>query len=179
MSKELKVTIDFKPRVDEYIVFDDFMEYHKVVAEREEFEFRYEPYVKWRHKTINDVNYYFMEYHSDLLLIESEYVRMLNTVEKEYNIHECDLIKTQHNSNTRYTGGLATKEDVINYMRSERNSWLPQIYKEIDEEVKELTREYQIKVDKLNGYKTKLQDDDYLKSKIRTEIIIKNGEVSK
>lgn len=57
-------------------------------------------------------------------------------------------------------------------MNDEKRSWLPQICKEIDEEISEIKRkieELKNKISSLEKDKEKLYDEDYLKSKIETE----------
>ena len=110
--------------------------------------------------------------YDDLFLTENCYMEMLRYCKKTYKIYERNLFRTQKNSNCRFTGDLSSIEDVIEYMNDEKRSWLPQISKEIDEEISEINRkieELKNKISSLEKDKEKLYDEDYLKSKIEVE----------
>lgn len=110
--------------------------------------------------------------YDDLFLTENCYMEMLRYCKKTYSIYERELFRTQKNSNCCFTGGLSSIKDVIEYMNDEKRSWLPQISKEIDEEISEINRkieELKSKISKLEKDKEKLYDEEYLKSKIKTE----------
>lgn len=127
----------------------------------------------WKKLKNGDETYYsnFLNY-DDLFLTESCYFEMLKYSKKTFKIYERDLFRTQKHSNTRFTGDLSSVEDVIDYMNDENRSWLPQICKEIDEEISEINREIEVlqnKISNLEKDKQKLYDEDYLISKIKTE----------
>ena len=171
--KEIKVLYR-KPVEAEYKqikVFDDLDEYLKAYNGGKDFVRT--GIGNWQKLTNGDETYYshFLNY-DDLFLTESCYMEMLKYCKKTFKIHECNLFRTQKYSNTRFTGDLSSIEDVIDYMNDEKRSWLPQICKEIDEEISEINRkieELKNKISSLEKDKEKLYDEDYLKSKIETE----------
>ena len=127
----------------------------------------------WNKLRIGDETYYshFLNY-DDLFLTESCYFEMLKYSKKTFKLYERDLFRTQKHSNTRFTGDLSSVDDVIDYMNDENRSWLPQICKEIDEEISGINREIeelQNKISNLEKDKQKLYDEDYLISKIKIE----------
>lgn len=170
--RELKVTIEKEPDVLEYKVFDDYLEAHKEIAKREEFIFQYNPFNYWHKLEIEGVTYYRF---GDVLITPEAYEKLLAKSERVFSIHESDLIRTQRHSNCRYTGDLTSVEDVIRYMREDSHSWLPQIYSEIDEEITNLQKQ----IDALKLKKQTLQDDNYLRGKIRNAIRVRSeGELT-
>ena len=57
-------------------------------------------------------------------------------------------------------------------MNNDNKSWLPQICKEIDEDIEKINKqinELKCKINNLENDKKKLYDEEYLKSKIQTE----------
>ena len=127
----------------------------------------------WKKLKKGDETYYshFLNY-DDLFLTESCYAEMLKYSKKTFKLYERDLFRTQKHSNTRFTGDLSSVDDVIDYMNDENRSWLPQICKEIDEEISEINKqieELQKKISSLEKDKQKLYDEDYLISKIKIE----------
>ena len=127
----------------------------------------------WKKLTNGDETYYshFLNY-DDLFLTENCYFEMLKYSKKTFKLYERDLFRTQKHSNTRFTGDLSSVDDVIDYMNDENRSWLPQICKEIDEEISEIKREIEElknKISNLEKDKEKLYDEDYLISKIKIE----------
>mgnify|MGYP003318642060 CR=1 FL=1 len=118
----------------------------------------------WRKEEINGNTYYHFRY-DDMYLTEDVYKELLDHCEKTYSIHEHRLERTQRGSNTRVTGELPSVEAVLDYMKNSAGSWLPQVFKEIDEDIAALQK----KIDHLNNIKATLQDEEYLKSKIETE----------
>lgn len=108
----------------------------------------------------------------DLFLTENCYMEMLKYCKKTFTIYERDLFRTQNNSNTRFTGDLSSIEDVIDYMKDEKRSWIPQIIKEIDEDIKQekdKIRQIELKIKKYEEDKVKIQDEEYLKTKIKID----------
>lgn len=171
--KEIKVLFR-KPVEAEYKqikVFDNLDDYLKIYNGDKDF-------VKtgignWKMLKNGDETYYsnFLNY-DDLFLTESCYFEMLKYSKKTFKLYERDLFRTQKHSNTRFTGDLSSVEDVIDYMNDENRSWLPQICKEIDEEISGINKqieELQKKISNLEKDKQKLYDEDYLISKIKTE----------
>lgn len=108
----------------------------------------------------------------DLFLTENCYMEMLKYCKKTFKIYERDLFRTQNNSNTRFTGDLSSIEDVIDYMKDEKRSWIPKIIKEIDEDIKQekdKIRQIELKIKKYEEDKVKIQDEEYLKSKVKID----------
>lgn len=118
----------------------------------------------WCKKEIEGNIYYHFRY-DDMYLTEDVYKELLANCEKTYSIYERHLERTQRSSNTCFTGQLPSVEAVIDYMKNSKGSWLPQVFKEIDEDIAALQK----KIDHLSEIKTTLQDEEYLKSKIKTE----------
>lgn len=152
-------------------VFDDLDEYLSVYNGGKDFVRT--GIGNWKMLKNGDETYYsnFLNY-DDLFLTESCYFEMLKYSKKTFKLYERDLFRTQKNSNTRFTGDLSSVEDVIDYMNDEERSWLPQICKEIDEEISEINREIEVlqnKISNLEKDKQKLYDEDYLISKIKIE----------
>lgn len=170
--KELNIDIVRIPNIKTYKVFDDYLEAHEYICGRKDFTFKYNHSEYWRSVIINDTLYYEKRYHDTILLTVEAYNQMLNEAKKVFSIIEHDLIRTQKNSNCYYTGDLDSEEDVIKYMRNKNKSWLPQVYKEIDEEISVL----QQKINNLKDQKKLLKDDEYLKKHIRMEIQITSKE---
>lgn len=113
-----------------------------------------------------DINY------NDLFLTENCYMEMLKYCKKTFKIYERDLFRTQKSSNTRVSVDLNSIEEVIDYMKNGKGSWIPQICKEIDEEIIEKNKKIEVlknEISNLEKDKEKLYDEEYLKSKIRTE----------
>lgn len=171
--KEIKVLYR-KPVEAEYKqikVFDNLDDYLKVYNGGKDFVRT--GIGNWKKLKNGDETYYsnFLNY-DDLFLTESCYFEMLKYSKKTFKIYERDLFRTQKHSNTRFTGDLSSVEDVIDYMNDENRSWLPQICKEIDEEISEINREIEVlqnKISNLEKDKQKLYDENYLISKIKTE----------
>lgn len=166
----IELIVKKEPSVTNYQLFDDYLEAHRYIARRDDFNFLYSIREYWRRVTINGVDYYQKQYRGfdSILLTENAYIQMLKDCERKYAIHESDLVRTQRNSNCRFTGNLDSKREVIKYMRDDTTSWLPKIYAEIDEDIKSL----QIKIDNLCKQKQMLQDDEYLMERIEEEISI-------
>ena len=171
--KEIKVLYR-KPVEAEYKqikVFDDLDEYLSVYNGGKDFVRT--DIGNWQRLKNGDETYYshFLNY-DDLFLTESCYAEMLKYSKKTFKLYERDLFRTQKHSNTRFTGDLSSVDDVIDYMNDENRSWLPQICKEIDEEISGINREIeelQKKISSLEKDKQKLYDEDYLISKIKIE----------
>lgn len=166
------IELKSNPIVNEYVVFDDYMEAHKYIANKNDFTFHYNPIEYWRNRTINGIEYYQKSYCGldNVLLTIEAYNNMIRECEKTFSIQENDLVRTQKNSNCSFTGDLKTKEEVIEYMLNKDKSWLPTIFAEIDEEVKQ----YKDKIAKLIIQKEALQDENYLRGKIETSIIVRS-----
>lgn len=157
-------------------VFNNLDEYLKAYSDK---DFVRSGYNEWGRITVDGVNYYssstensgYCRNYEELFLTEECYQELLRYCKRTYSLHERDLFRTQSNSNCRFTGDLASKEDVINYMKNDERSWLPNIVKEIDEDILETKNEIKRLEDKIKRYeddKKKLYDEDYLKSKIET-----------
>ena len=152
-------------------VFDDLDEYLSVYNGGKDFVRT--GIENWQRLKKGDETYYshFLNY-DDLFLTENCYFEMLKYSKKTFKLYERDLFRTQKHSNTRFTGDLSSVDDVIDYMNDENRSWLPQICKEIDEEISGINREIeelQNKISNLEKDKQKLYDEDYLISKIKIE----------
>ena len=110
-----------------------------------------------------------------LVLIEEARGNILNhTSHKPIKmiIGNYEIIADMQCLGVKISDGGRTIEDVIDYMNDEKRSWLPQICKEIDEEISEINikiEELKNKISSLEKDKEKLYDEDYLKSKIETE----------
>ena len=171
--KEIKVLYR-KPVEAEYKeikVFDDLDDYLKAYNSGKDFVRT--GIENWQRLKKGDETYYshFLNY-DDLFLTENCYFEMLKYSKKTFKLYERDLFRTQKHSNTRFTGDLSSVDDVIDYMNDENRSWLPQICKEIDEEISGINREIeelQNKISNLEKDKQKLYDEDYLISKIKIE----------
>ena len=178
--KQIKV-LYIEPREAEYKeikVFDNLDDYLKVYNDGKDF-------VRigignWKKLKNGDETYYSYSYgdysyginYDDLFLTESCYMEMLKYCKKTFKIYERDLFRTQKNSNTRVSDDLNSIEEVIDYMKNGKASWLPQICKEIDEEIIEKNKKIEVlknEISNLEKDKEKLYDEEYLKSKIRTE----------
>ena len=170
--KEIKVLYR-KPVEAEYKeikVFDDLDEYLSVYNDGEDFVRT--GIGNWQKLKNGYKTYYTYSIYDDLYLTESCYAEMLKYSKKTFKLYERDLFRTQKHSNTRFTGDLSSVDDVIDYMNDENRSWLPQICKEIDEEISGINREIeelQKKISSLEKDKQKLYDEDYLISKIKIE----------
>ena len=127
----------------------------------------------WKKLNTNEgIFYSFDGYYDDYFLTEKCYKYFLKCSKKTYKICENDLFRTQRNSNTRFTGELGSIDEVIEYMNDDNKSWLPQICKEIDEDIERINKqinELKCKINNLENDKKKLYDEEYLKSKIQTE----------
>lgn len=127
----------------------------------------------WEKLNTNEgIFYSFDGYYDDCFLTEKCYKQFLKYCKKTYKICENDLFRTQRNSNTRFTGELSSINEVIEYMNNDNKSWLPQICKEIDEDIEKINKqinELKCKINNLENDKKKLYDEEYLKSKIQTE----------
>lgn len=153
----------------EYSIYDDFNKYLETISNREHYSFLFEDVRQFCSVIIDDVKYYSLyDYDMGMLLTESAFEEFKKTATRIYTLHESNLIRTQRNSNTRFTGHLQDKKSVIEYMRDDRRSWLPQIYKEIDEEVSKLQKQ----IDTLKQQKELLLDDEYLNKNIEEGFII-------
>ena len=155
-------------------VFDDLDEYLSVYNDGKDFVRT--GIGNWQRLTNGDETYYTYSNsnhsYDDLYLTERCYAEMLKYSKKTFKLYERDLFRTQKHSNTRFTGDLSSVDDVIDYMNDENRSWLPQICKEIDEEISEINNqieELQNKISNLEKDKEKLYDEDYLISKIKIE----------
>jgi hypothetical protein len=168
--KELKVVINQEPIIKEYKVFDDYLEAHKEIAQSDNFEFQYEQFTMWDKISLNGNIYFYNLNNSNLLLTPEARRRLFEDAKRVFSIRERDLVRTQRNSNTRFTGHLDSISEVIEYMRDEQRSWLPQVFKEIDEDISELQK----KIDELNHKKETLKDDGYLAKNVRVNIIVKS-----
>jgi ABC-type cobalt transport system substrate-binding protein len=164
--------INHTPSTQEFEVYDDYKEYHRAIANSKDYKFSYD-LDEWKLKTIDGKSYMKIYNHGNKILTVEAYVKMVAENEKTFQLRECDLIRTQHNSNTRFTGNRNSVEEVIEYMRNEKNSWLPTIYVEVATEIEKLTKEYEAKVAKLTNQIQTLLDDEYLKKHISSHLIIK------
>ena len=170
--KEIKVLYR-KPVEAEYKqikVFDNLDEYLSVYNDGKDFVRT--GIGNWKKLKNGYKTYYTYSIYDDLYLTESCYFEMLKYSKKTFKLYERDLFRTQKHSNTRFTGDLSSVDDVIDYMNDENRSWLPQICKEIDEEISGINREIeelQNKISNLEKDKQKLYDEDYLISKIKIE----------
>ena len=165
--KEIKVLYR-KPEYKQIKVFDDLDEYLSVYNGGKDFVRT--GIGNWKKLKNGDETYY--SYNGDLYLTERCYFEMLKYSKKTFKLYERDLFRTQKHSNTRFTGDLKSVDDVIDYMNDEERSRLPQICKEIDEEIDEINKqieELQKKISSLEKDKEKLYDEDYLISKIKIE----------
>lgn len=102
-------------------------------------------------------------------ITENVYKEILKYCKKTYSIHASDLFR---GNSCRFTGDLSSIEDVIDYMKDDKRSWLPDVCKEIDKEITTINREIEDlknKILQLEADKVKLYDEDYLKSKIKME----------
>ena len=164
--KEIKVLYrePVEPEYKQIKVFDNLDDYLKTYNGGKDFVRT--GIGNWQRLKNGDKTYYtrFLNY-DDLFLTESCYAEMLKYSKKTFKLYERDLFRTQKHSNTRFTGDLNSVDDVIDYMNDEKRSWLPQICKEIDEEIEELQK----KISSLEKDKQKLYDEDYLISKIKIE----------
>lgn len=178
--KQIKVLYR-EPREAEYKeikVFDNLDEYLQVYNDGKDF-------VRigignWKKIEVDGEIYYSYSYgdcgyginYDDLFLTKNCYMKMLSYCKKTFKIYERDLFRTQKSSNTRVSGDLNSIEEVIDYMKNSEASWLPQICKEIDEEIIEKNKKIEVlkkEISNLEKDKEKLYDEEYLKSKIRTE----------
>ena len=168
--KEIKVLYK-KPEYKKIKVFDDLDEYLSVYNDGKDFVRT--GVGNWNKlKNGNKIYYSRLLNNDDLFLTESCYAEMLKYSKKTFRLYERDLFRTQRYSNTRFTGDLKSVDDVIDYMNDNERSWLPQICKEIDEEIGEINKqieELQNKISNLEKDKEKLYDEDYLISKIKIE----------
>ena len=166
--KEIKVLYR-KPEYKKIKVFDDLDEYLNAYNGGEDFVRT--GIGNWQKFKNGNKTYYCTNY-DDLFLTENCYAEMLKYSKKTFKLYERDLFRTQKHSNTRFTGDLKSVDDVIDYMNDDERSWLPQICKEIDEEIDEINKQIenlQKKISSLEKDKEKLYDEDYLISKIKIE----------
>ena len=166
--KEIKVLYR-KPEYKKIKVFDDLDEYLNAYNGGEDFVRT--GIGNWQKLKNGNKTYYCTNY-DDVFLTESCYAEMLKYSKKTFKLYERDLFRTQKHSNTRFTGDLKSVDDVIDYMKDDNRSWLPQICKEIDEEISGINNqieELQNKISNLEKDKAKLYDEDYLISKIKIE----------
>ena len=166
--KEIKVLYK-KPEYKKIKVFDDLDEYLKEYNGGKDFVRT--GIGNWQKLKNGNKTYYCTNY-DDLFLTENCYAEMLKYSKKTFKLYERDLFRTQKHSNTRFTGDLKSVDDVIDYMNDDERSWLPQICKEIDEEISGINNqieELQNKISNLEKDKEKLYDEDYLISKIKIE----------
>ena len=176
--KQIKV-LYIEPREAEYKeikVFDNLDEYLKVYNGGKDFvRIGIE---KWKKLEVDDEIYYSYSHgycgmdYDELFLTKNCYRKMLSYCKKTFKIYERDLFRTQKNSNTRVSDDLNSIEEVIDYMKNGKASWLPQICKEIDEEIIEKNKKIEVlknEISNLEKDKEKLYDEDYLISKIKIE----------
>ena len=166
--KEIKVLYK-KPEYKKIKVFDNLDEYLSVYNGGKDFVRT--GIGNWQKLKNGNKTYYCSNY-DDLFLTENCYAEMLKYSKKTFKLYERDLFRTQKHSNTRFTGDLKSVDDVIDYMNADERSWLPQICKEIDEEISGINKqieELQNKISNLEKDKEKLYDEDYLISKIKIE----------
>jgi len=169
--KKVNIVIEQTPLVQEFEIYNDYIEFHDSISPRPyTFQHSFKNFSKRKIGEEEYINIYSC-FNRKILTLEA-YKKMLEESKITYQLCERDLIRCQYNSNTRFTGDQNTMQDVINYMRDENKSWLPQIYKEINEEIKGL----QEKIKKLEEVKIVLQDDDYLIKHITKHIEISKGE---
>lgn len=175
----LKIKMLYRKPVEaeykELKVYDNLDEYLEKEYDRDFVRIGYQD---WKSVNVDEKKYYAFSYNSWSLdyeqpfLTEETYKKLLSYCKKTYKIYESDLFRTQKNSNTRFTGELSSIEEVIEYMNNPEKSWLPQICKEIDEDIEEINKkinELKSKINKLEEDKKKLYDEEYLKSNIRVE----------
>lgn len=176
--KEIKILYR-KPVEAEYKeikVFDNLDDYLKVYNGGKDFvRIGIE---KWKKLEVDNEIYYSYSHgyygidYDELFLTKNCYMKMLSYCKKTFKIYECDLFRTQKSSNTRVSDDLNSIEEVIDYMKNGKASWLPNICKEIDEEIIEKNKKIEAlknEISNLEKDKEKLYDEEYLKSKIRTE----------
>mgnify|MGYP000059387925 FL=1 len=129
-------------------------------------------YENWKKAMIDgQCLYSFSDMTDEMYLTEDTYKELLELCDKKYTIHERDLFRTQKHSNTRYAEESSV-ERLLDYMKDENKSWLPQICNEINEDIKKLEEEMtriQYKINHLEIDKLKLYDKDYLQSKMKIE----------
>ena len=145
-------------------VFDDLHDYITYYRnENSGKDFTRIGFQDWKGVEIDGNNYYH-HWYEDNYLTEEAYKKLLKECEKTYHIQASSLIKSPRDGVEYISGNKPSVEAVIDYMKSEK-SWLHQVFKEIDQEISDLQK----KIDKLNKIKSTLNDEEYLKSKIKTE----------
>ena len=176
--KEIKILYR-KPVEAEYKeikVFDNLDDYLKVYNDGKDFVRT--GIGNWKKLKNGDETYYSYSHgyygidYDELFLTKNCYMKMLSYCKKTFKIYERDLFRTQKSSNTRVSDDLNSIEEVIDYMKNGKASWLPKICKEIDEEIIEKNKKIEVlknEISNLEKDKEKLYDEEYLKSKIRTE----------
>jgi len=171
--KKLTQVITYSPSTQEFEVYDDYNEYHRSVADSDEYQFSYD-LSQWQVRTIDGKDYMKTYHHGNKVLTVEAYVKMVAENERTFQLHESDLIRTQQCSNTRFTGDKKSVEEVIEYMRDEKKSWLPNIYAEVATEIEKLTEEYESKVARLTKQIQTLLDDEHLKKNISRHLIVRS-----
>ena len=159
-------------------VYDDLDEYLKDYQKGKEFvRIGYE---NWAKLKVDNENYYCFSRegyykrvnYDEVFLTEDVYKKILKYSKKKLKIHESDLFRTQRHSNCRVSDDCYTVEELLNYMKNSKQSWLPQVCKEIDEDIKKCNDEIETLKQKIKCYdedKIKLYDDNYLKDNIREQ----------
>lgn len=158
----------------EYKTFDNINDYLKYYNDGKNFV--RVGYENWKKVLLNEKPYYVFSYDGwtaadDIYISENVYKEILKYSKKGYAIHESDLFRTQKNSNCRSTGQLGSEDEVISYLKG-KNSWLPTICKEIDEDIQKeklKIQEIENKIKKFEKEKLDIVDQTYLKSKIKME----------
>ena len=178
--EEIKILYS-EPREAEYKtikVFNDLDEYLKVYNDGK--DFKRVGYEHW--KVLNKGNNHYYSYsggdyiyhtnYDDLFLTEECYRKLLNNCKRSFKIYERDLFRTQRDSNCRVSKEFSTIDGVLKYMKEDSGSWIPEVVKEIDEDIDAVNKkikELQNKITILEEDKTKIQDEEYLKSNVKTE----------
>ena len=152
------------------MLFDDMKEYLDWYAStKQDKEFARSGYNYWICKVIEGKKYYTHPYEYEVYLSEKAYKELLEYCNKTYSLKEFDLVRTQKNSNTCWSGSYKTVDEVIDHMRNDKRSWLSNIYKEIEDEINVLKD----KIKELEKQEALLKDDNYLKSKITEEYCLR------
>ena len=166
---KLKQVQTYEPSVYEWEVYNNYLEYHEAIANDNCYVFYYDEN-NWKTKTIDGKVYMYYDRHRNKMLTLKAFNEMLKDCKIMFELRESDLIRTQYNSNCRFTDSRDTIDDVIAYMRDDNRSWLPQIYKEIEHDMAEAKKEYDTKMTRLNKEMDTLKDDEYLKTRITSHM---------
>ena len=158
-------------------VFDNLDEYLNVYNEGNDFV--RVGFGDWNNKIVNGEKLYYFSNswhinYDELFITEKTYLELLKHCQKTYKIFEKDLVRTGKYSNTRFTGDLESEEEVIEYMLDNKRSWLPNVFKAIDEDIEEYKgkiKQLEEKIKLFESQKELLVDVKYLKNKIVVDYI--------